>query len=1155
MSSIRRKAIILTLMFVISSHITIISDQDIDELTDYNEQLRESDERSSGIIDVPNWRVGDRWYYSGFLDVRDFVADSGVQTNVQTLSGNLDSIVTDVYVTMVDNVSTLVYKVESDGQYEANNVNLQGYSGDLIIMMDTIEIVRASDLATIDQQATIEVDFDYRILWWDITIDVADLVANYDYRPALEGYDFPLNVGEKWSTHYTRYTNYSGTAMDGVTIPGDSIGSNYTEWEIVSRGNSGVNQAGCSQSYNITTYDSNGDTTGYDWYCPGIGNTVKSSDIQGLGFIANHELLTYFPSSRGHDIEVDVEYPLSPLSMTMDAEVTVTDSSGYPVSGEYVEFRHEIENDLQFGTTNSAGKVTFSFNSGQSPDWSIGGSEHGSHGVIALTNPTTTSTHIGASTVTTDSEVHPVDLVAKSEGVTVERTRENNTVSLNSIIGFAAIPQDILTFSVPVQNRGILSSPATDIKITGPDGVSSTNNVPAMSSLNTERIEIDWSVPHGYPVGYYSVSFIVDENQYITEDGNRSNNVGAFDFFVGRLPTAVITSSTDTVLTSESITIDGATHSIDPDGGYLDCIFEVEQVSGGIQQIPSDDCTLETSWDDDGMFEVSLKVTDDESDTHVDQIIVTVLNRPPVISVVADSYSIPVENSVTFEVTDRWDPDSRGSNTDVDVSWQASCQEGSSVSSRCTVSPMEEGEYAIEVLGIDDDGDIVSEIVAIQVTNVAPYDTEALVWNMGNKLTPDSRGLFSIEEGQELEFQGSAKDSQNDIEELSHLWSPDAEQQPGLTQESIGKYSTITHTYSTSGIHLATLVVTDNDGESADTLTIAIDVINKAPTIDPIAPPLPVAEDDIISITARVSDTPGDLETLTNCFDLDPVTDSDGVGSSTDDCDIEGLMFSGSWPDAESAPSLIIFHTTDDDGESASSEIPIIVNNVKPDAYLMVSNPNPSEGDMISLSANLTTDSIFDIANMEYFWDLDISEDSNGDGIPDNDVDHQGIWLSWTPEKSGRITVQVTAMDESSSDKKTVTIDVTEKPFAFGDIFTPTVIGIIGIILILATAGFVAMRMRSGKDIVNAPLGARKGRKLSIDDAFDNPEFNPFSDKEARASSKTEIETVKETDSDESQVSGETEKMDQLDLEYENTRKETAEIDDVLDELLESEEE
>ena len=1155
MSSVRRKAIILTFMFVISSHIAIISNQDIDELPDYNEKLRESDERSSGIIDAPNWRVGDRWYYSGFLDVRDFVADSGVQTNVQTLSGNLDSIVTDVYVTMVDNVSTLVYKVESDGQYEANNVNLQGYSGDLIIMMDTIEIVRASDLATIDQQATIEVDFDYRILWWDITIDVADLVANYDYRPALEGYDFPLNVGEKWSTHYTRYTNYSGTAMDGVTIPGDSIGSNYTEWEIVSRGNSGVNQAGCSQSYNITTYDSNGDTTGYDWYCPGIGNTVKSSDIQGLGFIAEHELLTYFPASRGHNIEVDVQYPLSPLSMTMDAEVTVTDSSGYPVSGQNVEFRHEIENDLQYGTTNSAGKVTFSFNSGHAPDMSNGGTEHGSHGVIALTNPTATSTHIGVSTVTTDSEVHPVDLVAKSEGVTVERTRENNTISLNSIIGFAAIPEDILTFSVPVQNRGIQSSPATEIKITGPDGVSATSSVPEMSSLDTERIEIDWNVPYGYPIGQYSVSFIVDENEYITEDGNRSNNVGTFDFFIGRLPTAVIASSDDTVLTSEQVIMDGATYSIDPDGGTLDCIFEVEQVSGEIIQIQSEDCILEWSWDDDGVYDISLKVTDEESDTNTDQIIITVLNRPPVISVVADSYSVPVENSVTFEVTDRWDADSRGSSSDVDVSWQVSCQEGTSVSSRCTVNPMDEGEYSIEVLGIDDDGATVSEIISVQVTNVAPYDAEAVIWNLGNKLIPDSRGLYSVEEGQQLEFRGSAMDSQNDISELSHLWSPDAELHPELTQESVGQYSVVTHTYSTSGIHLATLAVTDNDGENAETLTIAIDVINRAPTIDPIPPQLPVEEDGVITIPVRVSDTPGDLETLTNCFDLDPLTDSDNVGSSTDDCDVEGLDFVGSWPDAQNAPSSIIFHTTDDDGESASTEIPISVINKKPNAYLMVSNPTPTEGDIISLSANLTTDSVSDMENMEYIWDFDITKDSDGDGITDNDEDHKGIWLSWPVENSGRITIQVTAFDEELSDKKTFTIDVSEKPFAFGDIFGTTVIMIISIILILAIGGFVAMNMRNQKGIVNAPPGARKGRKLSIDDAFDNPDFDPFNDKKENISSENEIRNIKQSDSNNDPLENEIVEMKQLDLEYENTRKDTQDIDGVLEELLESEEE
>ena len=47
------------------------------------------------------------------------------------------------------------------------------------------------------------------------------------------------------------------------------------------------------------------------------------------------------------------------------------------------------------------------------------------------------------------------------------------------------------------------------------------------------------------------------------------------------------------------------------------------------------------------------------------------------------------------------------------------------------------------------------------------------------------------------------------------------------------------------------------------------------------------------------------------------------------------------------APSSIVFHTTDDDGESASLEIPITIINVKPDAYASVSNQNPTIGDIV----------------------------------------------------------------------------------------------------------------------------------------------------------------------------------------------------------------
>jgi hypothetical protein len=162
--------------------------------------------RTSGSspIDTPDWRIGDRWNYDGFLDVRDFVDESGVDTDVETLDGTLDTRVTDIYSLTVEGVSTLVYKVESDGEYEATDVNLAGYDGDLIIEIDTIEIIRVSDLATIQQEATIDIDFDYQIWFWTYTIHVADLVVTNEYDPALEGYDFPISVGESWETTYSQ---------------------------------------------------------------------------------------------------------------------------------------------------------------------------------------------------------------------------------------------------------------------------------------------------------------------------------------------------------------------------------------------------------------------------------------------------------------------------------------------------------------------------------------------------------------------------------------------------------------------------------------------------------------------------------------------------------------------------------------------------------------------------------------------------------------------------------------------------------------------------------------------------------------------------------------------------------------------------------------
>ncbi len=1152
---------LIVLMLILTPAVSLL--EPVESSAELNEErsiLETSRNSASTIVDVPNWRIGDRWNYDGFLDVRDFVADSGVETNVETLDGTLDTRVTDIYTMTVENVSTLVYKVESEGEYEANDVNLAGYDGDLIIDIDTIEIVRASDLASIEQEATIDIDFDYQIWWWTYTIHVADLVVTNEYSPSLESYDFPISVGESWETAYTQDTTYSGSS-DYVEIPDDTTSSNSSSWEVVSRGSSGVSYGGCGQSYNITVYDSDGDETGYRWYCPAIRNDIKSSTTESIGFIATHELNWYQQATRARTLDVDLDFQLSPLSMDMNATITVTNNAGNALADQQVEFRYEVEEDVRTFTTDSNGQFIVDLNSGGAADNSLGGSEHGSHGIIAWL---TTANQIGVTTLITDENVHEVDLIADSAGVTVDRTRDNRTVSLNSIIGFAAVPGDVLTFSVPVVNRGILTSPATEIRVVGPDGVSSTSAVPALDSLQEERVEISWTVPVGQPSGDATVDFVVDEAALIANDGNRSNNYGSFTLFIGRLPTASLIVNSP-VNTFDTATLNGL-YSTDPDGGSISCVFEVETLSGTMASFAEEDCVLETNWEDDGEFLVRLTVTDEESDTDSVEEVITVLNRPPEIIVDASTYSTPVLSPVTFEVTHREDMDTSNPFSPVDIAWQTACEEGSTVSARCTITPSIEGEYTIEVIGMDDDGATVTETVTIDVTNIAPSNPGAEVWRGNTKLTPDTRGVYSVDEGDALEIRGWAEDSENDIDDLIHLWSPDAEDFPEIQQQSVGQFSTVEHVYTTSGLHLATLVVTDDDGESAETLTVAIEVKNVAPTVDPISNPLPVAEDGEISITATVWDTLGDLENLQNCFDLDPETNSDGEGGADDDCDLEGTSFVGSWPDATTAPSSIIFHTMDDDGERAFNEVPITVNNVKPSAHAAVSEQNPTEGDTIVLSGNLTTDSAFDLQNLNYHWDLDTSVDSDGDGNPSNDADHVGRWFEWKADSPGTRTIKLTVSDESMSDSKTLTITVEKAPFTFANLITSPAAIILIILLLAGGGGFAFMRLKKPDDLVEAPPEARRGRRVSMDDAFDDPEFDPFSEDQSKRRVReqerdedgnlTEVPSENTGGGDEEPEPTEPEEapviqMTELDEEYEQIGRSESLDQDVLSDLLE----
>ena len=1078
MENAQRKAILLSLLFF-SPIITIISSDD-NYILEENLHYKTVTSSGTGIIDVQSWQINDNWMYNGYLDVGDFIASSGVSTNIESLYGTLEKTVKEIYISEIDNRSSVTYRLESVGSYGADNVNLDGQNGDISVEMLTVEIIRASDMAVISQSAIVDIDFCADVLWWCIDIDVAELNVTNSYSPALEGLDFPLSVGETWESDYHQETEYSGES-NYVDIPEDSEDDNSSSWSVVSQGFSGVSYTGCSQSYNITTYNSDGEESGYRWYCPAIKGDVKSSFIESIGFVAVHELTAYQPSTRSKNINIDIEYPLSPVDTDISVWINVT-NQGSPVSNQTMEFRYEIEDDIRQIITDENGTCHLEFNTGNMSDNSETTDDFASHGILSWIPG---DEIIGVSTLSMDLNVHEVDLVTRSEGVTVERTRGNNTITLDSSVGFNAISGDSLVFSVPVVNRGLISSPPTQLRVDSPDGDTAFTYVPSLNSLEESRVELNWTVSEFQPYGFTYLEFLIDPEENILEDGNRTNNQGIFSLYIGALPTAIL-SSPNEINTLEEIVISGLS-SIEPDGGDFICEFDIESVGGSFNNILEEDCELEWSWGDDGNYSISLVITDEENDQSSTQTSIIVLNRPPEITLEADYESIPVLSEVTFEITERNDLDTQNPNSPVDILWNnTSCKEGQ-IGLKCTITPNSEGEFFIGVSATDDDGETVFASKSIEVTNIAPYDGEIEVFLGTQKLTPDNRGVFAAKEGEILTIRGWASDSVNDIDDLRFSWMPDAENNPDIIYYHEGSESMINHSYNYTGLQLATLQVVDNDGaplvfdNGEEMLIIPIEISNIQPSIVSLNQRLPVEEGEKLIFDVGVSDSLNDIASLYSCFDIDPLTDSDSSGLTDDDCDYNSNYMEYAWEDASVAPEFIIFHVTDDDNASASIEIEIDVRNIRPSAVAKTDGINPVQGNIISLSANETIDSEFDIENMIYHWDIDISIDSDGDGDPANDVDLEGRWVQVIYDTEGKKNVKLTVYDESESNSVYMVVDVAKSPFDIKTSFKENSASILLIVLVCGAGLVLAQRYRENKELESE----NKKEVVSIDQLFD----------------------------------------------------------------------
>ena len=1019
--------ILILLLFIGSLSPLIISDLENKNSTYYN--IRSS---TNNLVDVPVWLVGDKWIYETEIDVAPALAgtdldDPGV--NIQPLEGDTTLIVEDIRLEELDGIKTLIYVLTGGGYYQGSifipsdvaapliegipSFLVPDIDGNLVGDLTIERHVRASDLAIVYQSQAIDVEVqNIPILG---SYDVGLITLEQSYSPPIEQYDFPIEVGNNWLMNHTESTVWSGQSS---VFPLPSPPPPYDhedKFEVTQLGDPGV-PYGCADSIRVQQVNlTSGLEKSFNWYCEDARTFAWSNEVILLGMIQELKLKEYIEINRpGNSLSINLPFKAYPPGYEVDVEIS-SQSGANPVSGEFRFEAEGIEED--FTISGQSANTNFILN--EVYDDSETTYDVGTHGLIAWDG----YQGLGVKTLIVDPNAEGIDLVARSSGIVIERTRGSETIVLTSVTGFSAQRGDTLSLSFPVQNRGISASLLTTMEINGPGG-SNSFNINSLNAYEEQRVILDWDVPDDQAFGFVSFGFIVDPgNTNIEVD--ESNNAGATpQIRIGASPVSIFEMPLP-VDTFENLTIDGS-GSNDPDGGTVTCEFDIQTVDGAgntwQQKRTSEDCTLVYYWSDDGNYIVNMTVIDDEGDRTTVPIIAVILNQAPYVNLYSSVNEVKIGESITINADDSGDIDTilPPDVAEVDIKWDYkgdngydSCEEGA-FKFNCTLITDMEGDLTITATVTDDDGDSSSSSIVISVLNIPPEITNIQAKKISDNtdLPKDDRSFWIINEDEEISLQGSAFDSPNDINELSWTWSSMNMEDNSVAwqYQEVGSESIIDVYWEKSGEYTISLDVADDNSMRSPEEVRWIKVQNVEPEVEILSEISVVGESMPITLNGKATDTQSDIESLISCWDIDPSTNSDGNGSSNDDCDYEGNEMTHSW--GFSGDYTVIFHAVDDDGARSIEQLEVQVTNNPARAIINTNTKTVFIGDEVFLDGSKSTDSPGDKDLLVYLWDRDINQDSNGDGIKDNDIDFEG--MNYTVEflSEGVYTVQLIVKDE-----------------------------------------------------------------------------------------------------------------------------------------------
>ncbi len=229
----------------------------------------------------------------------------------------------------------------------------------------------------------------------------------------------------------------------------------------------------------------------------------------------------------------------------------------------------------------------------------------------------------------------------------------------------------------------------------------------------------DVSVQHVYSQdGTYTVSLTV------TDDDGATDTTSATITVLNRVPVASFTESAETVSTGESIHFD-ASESYDPDGTIVAYSWDFGDGTTATGVV------VDHAYEDDGVYTVTLTVTDDDGATGSATATKNVLNRSPV-ALFSDNATIVTQNeAIHFDASESYDPDG----TIVSYAWDFG--DGTTAAGvTADHAYSEDGAYLVTLTVTDDDGassSVVSEktvetetVVTLAVLSVIGLGVTAL---------------------------------------------------------------------------------------------------------------------------------------------------------------------------------------------------------------------------------------------------------------------------------------------------------------------------------------------------------------------------------------------------------------------------------------------